>query len=299
MNAAPIDLGRFAAIGLDALVSEAALMTRVDRKYVLTRDAAARVVATLDPGIRVLDMDGTRAFRYESVYFDTPDLLSFRMAAQPRRRRFKLRTRTYVDAQTAFLEVKTRGARSATVKDRIAYAVDDRRRLTEEARAYAADALDAIGVASRRADELGSRLTTRYRRATFVSADGSARYTVDTDLEWRDAAGAVLAAPAMAIIETKSGAAASAFDRALWRAGLRPVTISKYATGLAALHPELPRNKWARVLRGPFALAENRADPSGWAEDLGRADAVGRADAAFRTDHPTTRTQESRCETAA
>ncbi len=295
---AVIDLDRFAPIELDALVSEATLMTRVDRKYVVTRDAAARVVARLDCGIRVLDMDGTRAFRYESVYFDTPDLLSFRMAAQPRRRRFKLRTRTYVDAQTAFLEVKTRGARSATVKDRIAYAVDDRRRLTEEARAYAADALDAIGVASRRADELGIRLTTRYRRATFVSADGSARSTVDTDLEWRDA-GAVLAAPAMAIIETKSGAAASAFDRALWRAGLRPVAISKYATGLAALHPELPRNKWARVLRGPFALAENRADPSGWAEDLGRADAVGRADAAFRTDHPTTRTQESRCETAA
>lgn len=296
---APIDLGRFAGIGLDALVSEAALMTRVDRKYVLTRDAAARVVASLEPGIRVLDIDGTRAFRYESVYFDTPDLLSFRMAAQPRRRRFKLRTRTYVDARTAFLEVKTRGARSATVKDRITYAVDDRSRLTEEARGYAADALDAIGVASQRADELGIRLTTRYRRATFVSSDGSARSTIDTDLEWRDAAGAVLAAPAMAIIETKSGAAASAFDRALWRAGLRPVAISKYATGLAALHPELPRNKWARVLRGPFARAEIRTGVPGRADPALGTDHVGPADPASRTDHPTTRTQESRCETPA
>lgn len=251
----PLYLDRFEGIDLEDLVAEAALMTRIDRKYVVTRDAAARVVGGLNAGVRVLDMEGVRAFRYESVYFDTPDLLSFRMAAQPRRRRFKLRTRTYLDTRTAFLEVKTRGARSATVKDRIAYQTADRRLLTDEARGYAADALDAIGVSGGRADDLGVRLTTLYRRATFVSRDGSARSTVDTDLEWRDASGPRLETPAMAIIETKSGAAASEFDRALWRAGHRPVRISKYATGLAALHPDLPRNKWARLLRGPFAEA--------------------------------------------
>jgi len=259
---APLSLDRFAGIDLDELVAEAALMTRVDRKYVVTRNAADRVVETLDAGIRVLDMGGVRAFHYESVYFDTPDLLSFRMAAQPRRRRFKLRTRTYLDTRTAFLEVKTRGARSATVKDRVAYETGDRRLLTDEARGYAADALDAIGVPAVRADDLGVRLTTLYRRATFVSPDGSARSTIDTDLEWRDADGSALTTPEMAIIETKSGSAASAFDRALWRAGHRPVSISKYATGLAALHPDLPRNKWARLLRGPFAGATRTAFPN-------------------------------------
>lgn len=259
---ATLPLDRFEGIDLDGLVAEAALMTRVDRKYVVTRDAAARVVGTLDAGIRVLDMHGVRAFRYESVYFDTPDLLSFRMAAQPRRRRFKLRTRTYLDTRTAFLEVKTRGARSATVKDRIAYETGDRRLLTDEARGYAADALDAIGVAAGRAEDLGVRLTTLYRRATLVSPDGSARSTIDTDLEWRDADGQALTMPEMAIVETKSGAAASAFDRALWRAGHRPVSISKYATGLAALHPDLPRNKWARLLSGPFADSALTSLPS-------------------------------------
>lgn len=258
----PLALDRFAGIDLDDLVSEAALMTRVDRKYVLTQDAAAAVIGTLDSGIRILDIAGMRAFRYESVYFDTPDLLSFRMAAQPRRRRFKLRTRTYVDARTAFLEVKTRGARSATVKDRIAYEPAERRTLTDEARGYAAEALNAIGVGSGRADDLGIRLTTLYRRATFVAPDGSARSTLDTDLEWRDASGPVLRTPRLAIVETKSGPAASEFDRALWRAGHRPVSISKYATGLAALHPDLPRNKWARLLRGPFSDAHRTAAPS-------------------------------------
>lgn len=246
---------RFAPVGLDQLVSEAALLTRVDRKYVVSRDAAARAIATLDPRSRVLEIDGMRAFRYESVYFDTADLLSFRMAAQPRRRRFKLRTRTYLDTHTAFLELKTRGARSATVKDRIGYDVADRRILIDEARGYAADALDAIGVGAERAGDLGIRLTTRYRRTTLLSGDGGARSTIDTDLEWHDASGRSLVTPALAIIETKSGSTPSAFDRALWRAGHRPERISKYATGLAAIHPGLPHNRWARLLRGPLATA--------------------------------------------
>nr|WP_315266344.1 polyphosphate polymerase domain-containing protein [Microbacterium lemovicicum] len=252
---ATLDLSRFEGIDLERLIADAALQTRVDRKYVLTRDAAARVVASLDARTLILDTAGARSFRYESVYFDTPDLLSFRMAAQPRRRRFKLRTRTYLDSRTAFLELKTRGARSATVKDRVEYPASDRRRLTEMARDYAAEGLESIGVGGRRADDLGVRLTTRYRRATFVSADRAARATVDVDLEWDDVAGPVLTTPHLVILETKSPAAASDVDRVLWRAGHRPVSISKYATGMAALHPHLPRNKWARLLRGPFAGA--------------------------------------------
>lgn len=252
---ARIRYDRFAAISLEQLISEAALQTRVDRKYVVSSDAAARVVGALDTGTRILDTNGIRDFRYETVYFDTPDLLSFRLAAQPRRRRFKIRSRTYVESRTAFLELKTRGARSATVKDRIGYRVSDRHLLTDEARGYAAEGLDAIGIDAARADDLSMRLTTRYRRATFVSSDGSARSTIDTALEWRDVSGRALATPDLTIIETKSGSAASDFDRALWHAGHRPVSISKYATGLAALHPDLPRNRWSRLLRGAFADA--------------------------------------------
>ena len=52
----------------------------------------------------------------------------------------------------------------------------------------------------------------------------------------------------LAIVETKSAGAASEVDRLLWRAGHRPVRISKYGAGMAALHPDLPRLKWHRVL---------------------------------------------------
>lgn len=275
-------LRRFAPVTLDDLVTEAALLTRVDRKYVVPRDRVESVLAALDPATRALEIDAERSFAYESVYFDTPDLLSFRMAAHPRRRRFKLRTRRYLDTGGAFLEIKTRGARGATVKEREAYDPRLTDRLTADARGDVADALDAIGVRGDRAHELQPTLVTRYRRATLLSPDGVGRATVDTDLEWLRPDESGFALPGTAIIETKSGAAASQVDRTLWRAGIRPSTVSKYATGLAASDPRLPGNRWARLLRGPFS-DRHRARPTD----------------SFRPDLIHTTPEEASCPTAA
>ncbi|WP_082406237.1 polyphosphate polymerase domain-containing protein [Microbacterium sp. No. 7] len=255
------DLTRFDAIGLEELVAEAALLARVDRKYVVPRGGVDAVLAALDPGTRVLEIDGARDFAYESVYFDTPDLLSFRMAARPRRRRFKLRTRSYLDTGGSFLEIKTRGARGTTVKDRDPYDTARRAELTPQARTEVAAALATIGVAPGRADDLRATLTTRYRRATLLCSDGAARATIDTDLAWVGPDGAGFALRDIAIVETKSPSSASAVDRLLWRSGHRPATVSKYATGLAALDDRLPRNRWARLLDGPFAPSHRSPMP--------------------------------------
>lgn len=255
-------LDRLGAVGLDELVGEASLLTRIDRKYVVPRGDLDQVLAALDPATRVLEIGGRRAFAYESVYFDTPDLLSFRMAAQPRRRRFKVRTRSYLDSGAAYLELKTRGARGATVKEREEYELALRRELTPDARAEVGGALESIGIAPDRALDLGATLTTRYRRTTLLAPGSAARATVDTSLSWTQPDGTGFALPRVAIVETKSTASASAVDRLLWRAGHRPSTVSKYATGLAALHPELPRNRWARLLRGPLSLDHSPEEES-------------------------------------
>ncbi|GGM50126.1 polyphosphate polymerase domain-containing protein [Microbacterium saperdae] len=239
-------------VGLEELVAEAALQTRVDRKYAMTVDEAATVLAALPARTRVLTMEGRRSFAYESYYFDTADLLSFRMAALGRRRRFKLRTRSYVDTEDAFLELKTRGARSATVKERIGYQFAARDELTEEGREYAALGLDALGIHDLDTAELLPTLATRYHRTTLLAPTGGGRATIDASLSWELADGRQLRVPGLVIIETKSGLRTGDMDRLLWRHGIRPSTISKYGTGLAALRPDLPSNKWARVLRRRF-----------------------------------------------
>ncbi len=50
-------------------------------------------------------------------------------------------------------------------------------------------------------------------------------------------------------METKTATTPCGVDRLLWSLGHRPTAISKFATGLAALHPELPHTRWRRVLR--------------------------------------------------
>jgi hypothetical protein len=242
---------RFGAVGLDDLVSEAALLTRVDRKYVVPRAALPTIVQALHSDTRALEIAGARDFAYRSVYFDTPELLSFHLAARPRRRRFKIRTRSYEDTGGAFLEIKTRGARGMTAKERAEYR-SELDRLPVEAHAEIEQSLSAIGLGGSVAARLQPTLTSTYRRATLLGPDG-ARATVDTDLTWFDANGPELRLPMLAIVETKSAARASDADRVLWRQGHRPVSVSKYATGLAALRPALPRNRWSRLLRGPFS----------------------------------------------
>jgi hypothetical protein len=260
MSAALARLDALRPITLAALNTQAALQTRVDRKYILTARAASAVLADLPTGTSVLEIDGERALRYTSRYFDTPNLDSYLGAARGRRRRFKVRARTYVDSGGSFLEVKTRGGRSATVKDRVEVASAG---LDVTAVEYAAGMLTDAGIpaASAIAERLQPTLETRYRRATVLlpaergDASTASRGTIDIDLEWLDVAGPGMRLPGAVIIETKSGQRAGALDRALWRHGHRPSSISKYGTGLAALRPALPSNKWRRVLTGHFTQA--------------------------------------------
>ena len=110
---APICLNteHLATTTLAELNSAAGLLTRVDRKYLVPLNCAQELVDGLAPDARVLAIDEQRRFSYASTYFDTPGLEAFMLAARKRRRRFKVRTRTYLDSGLCFLEVKTRGAR--------------------------------------------------------------------------------------------------------------------------------------------------------------------------------------------
>ena len=79
----------------------------------------------------MLEIDGRRSFGYESVYFDTPQLSTYRAHLQRRRQRFKARTRTYTDSGLCMFEVKLTGARGETVKQRVPYPTEHRAELTE------------------------------------------------------------------------------------------------------------------------------------------------------------------------
>ena len=84
-------------------------------------DTFTALAAELRASHRVLEIDGRREFTYRTTYFDTPDLRVFRDHQQRRRRRYKARSREYVDSGARMFEVKLKGARGRTVKHRMPY----------------------------------------------------------------------------------------------------------------------------------------------------------------------------------
>jgi hypothetical protein len=230
-------------IGLADLLKTADLQTRTDRKYLLPSIDLALLLEETDPATLVLRIDERRAFGYESQYFDTTHLDCYHDAARKRPDRFKVRTRLYTDSGLCRLEVKTRDRRKRTVKQAKRTAAADRGRLTEAAKRFITDRVHHRG-----ARALVPTLTTRYRRTTLVTDDGSARATIDTDLVWEAPDGRAAAAGGLVVVETKSSGRPTAFDRLLWHHGHRPLEISKYGTGMALLDPSLPANKWHPAL---------------------------------------------------
>lgn len=242
----------FAPIDLATVMDAAGLQTRVDSKYLLTPARYRRFrdrLADTD-GWACLEIDGRRRFSYETVYFDTPDLLTYREHRQGRRRRFKVRTRTYADSGECAFEVKTKGSRRGTVKQRLPYRPADAGRLTGEALAFLTETLqNAYGRDV--PPGMAARLRTDYRRHTLVNLAETTRVTVDEDLSCIGGTGTA-AARRMFLVEVKAARAGGPADRLLWGMGARPLTVSKYCLSAAVLFPWLHANPWSRALKEWF-----------------------------------------------
>ena len=241
------------SIDLDELIGRGSLLTRTDRKYALSTADAAMALELVDPtSTRVLEIDGVQNLGYTSVYLDSMGLDTFLLAARERRRRFKVRTRRYESNGAAFLEVKTR-FREQTVKHRLPGERLIDGRLGEAGAGFVAGTLRDAGVRNVAVGGLTPSLRVDYRRVTLFHEPTESRVTIDTGLTWWDVrTGEWLSRPELAIIETKSAGRPAGMDRLLRSLGHRPDRISKYATALAAMHPQLPSTKWRRVLRQHF-----------------------------------------------
>ena len=247
-----------APVGLEELNRQASFQSRIDSKYLVPASFAENLPRSVPAATRVLQIGAETKFAYQSIYFDTPDLLTYRMSAHRRRRRFKVRTRAYVSSDLAFLEVKIRGVRGVTDKVRIPHEPDRLDCLSADDLAFVRETLGQTGMDSAPVDNLSPYLTTGYQRVTYLTAGWGdqvpVRTTVDSGLYWEqmrdsDLSPAMLFRPGLSVIETKSSAAANRVNQLLWHQGVRPAPFSKYCTGAAALDPRLPANKWHRQLQ--------------------------------------------------
>lgn len=238
---------RFPAIDVEGMDSLAALEQRFDRKYIVSEEEANNFFSMMPGSLTALEIDGKRSFAYESWYFDTANLESFRATAHRRRRRWKVRTRTYLDAKKSMVEVKLRDQRGQSVKRRLPEDFSLAPNLTMKGAQFVNEVLGREGLAA----TLTSTLQTSYERISVVDVENGVRLTADLGVKCQSVVGKEALIKGV-VIETKSLRGPGPIDRALWRRGHRPVRLSKYATGMAAVHIELSRNKWHQTINQHF-----------------------------------------------
>ena len=233
----------------------AALLSRVDNKYFVDLAMIDDLVDALRKHFFVLDIEDRRVFNYETVYFDTPTLEAYRAHLQGRRRRFKVRSRRYIDSDLHVFEIKLKGTRGNTDKHQLQVAADEHATLTQDAERSAEDVLrDAYGFGLPAG--MAPALAMTYQRVTLAAKDGTERLTWDFNLDFGDAA----LAAGQVIIETKTPAGRGRADRALADFRVRPVNCSKYCAGVALTRPHIPSNPWARLMRRHFTTAAPARD---------------------------------------
>ncbi len=239
----------FAPIGLAALNAKAAMLERLDNKYVVKGAVLRRALPQLAEVFDVLEIDGRRSFVYETCYFDDPELRSYYDHQQGRRQRMKVRVRRYVDAALCFVEVKLKDKRGVTIKRRMPYDPAAFGTLDDAARAHVEKSYrDLYGRAFER--PLEPVLCMSYSRVTLVAREGGERMTIDSGIRYDGAGDRQPTDGDVYIVETKSANGNGLADRVLRGLHQHPTNgCSKYCVGMSITGAVERFNRFLPALR--------------------------------------------------
>ena len=229
---------RFASITLSEM-DGVALLNRTDTKYVLTERQLYQALSALTADYRILQVDGVRLNHYRTLYFDTPNFALYMRHHAGALNRYKVRSRTYVDSQLAFLEVKHKVNDSRTIKTRL-----QTPSLLTELASEANHFLQANY--PNNPDLLEAKLWNEFQRITLVSKKHPERLTIDLNLQFSRNKYTTVTLPGVVVAEVKQTGInrASNFIRQMRAMGIRSTGFSKYCVGVSLLYQNVKHNNF-------------------------------------------------------
>lgn len=237
------------SVSLDG-IKELALLDRLDMKFILHELQLAQILERVRSNYRVLEINGVRAGRYRTTYFDTPNFAMYHAHHNGQRSRYKVRWRWYLDSELIFLEVKEKTNRERTVKTRI----------TLPAPISHFHDLDTSWMPARLAVDpctLRPVVWNHFRRMTLADFNRQERITIDLDLTFgRGENAAPMAGLAIVEIKQRKFSLDSPMARELHRLQIHPTTASKFCASVALFHPELKQNRFKPMMRRLSAICE-------------------------------------------
>ncbi len=234
MNTANLLFSTFAPAS-PALLESRALLTRVDRKFLLNESRLAGVLAGLTSAYARVTTALPDGARYDTTYFDTPDRQFFHDHRRGRLPRCKVRVRTDQSRGVSFLEVKCKGANERTRKSRVPW------RHAYDAGPDVLDAEDAAFIelhCRTSSRSLQTALSVTFTRTTLVGIDTQERITIDRNIRFT-LEGRTDTLDPLVIVEVKQPRLLNTTCgiRALRRVRVPEAGVSKYILGTALLAP--------------------------------------------------------------
>ena len=213
------------------------LMDRTDTKFLFRIGQLPSILEEIKSDYRILDVNGLRASKYETLYFDTENHDLYLRHQCGKMNRYKVRQRKYVESNLHFFEVKFKNNRGRTVKERV-----KRKEFEFTVRGKAEKLLREISPLE--PENLKPVLWVNYTRITLVNKFSKERLTLDINLEYKKGDDRKLL-DKLVIAEVKQEKASpSRFIRVVRSKGIREGGISKYCFGIIFMNENIRKNNF-------------------------------------------------------
>ena len=227
------------------------LMDRTDTKYTFHLSTLTAALEKVRDQYKILEVEGKRASRYKTLYYDTSSLELYTKHHNGELNRYKIRHRTYVESNIGFLEVKFKNNKGRTLKERIK---------KKEAQQDSWDA-DSSKFLSEKLpfdfNMLEPVLWINYSRITLVNRFSAERLTIDLDLEFLNNANEKQMANLVIAEVKQESKKPSPFIDAMKELHIREGSISKYCMGIALTRKGIKKNSFKAKLLSLKHIVEN------------------------------------------
>jgi hypothetical protein len=218
------------------------LMSRTDQKFCMHISQLPEILEAIRTDYSLLEMQSETVFKYNNLYFDTPDNQMFLNHHNGKLNRFKIRIRHYNQSDENFLEVKFKNNKGRTIKERT-----ERENFDSE---FSPSELNFIEQSSPFSGiHLESKIKSSFNRITLSNNDLTERITFDISPEFQNQENKITLSN-LVVVEIKQNKASDTalITRTLRAHKIRSQSFSKYCIGRSLLEENLKKNSFKPLL---------------------------------------------------
>lgn len=222
-------------------MDKVSLLDRTDTKFIFHRERLNSILKASKEFYNALVINKIKYSEYNTHYFDTQDLKFYYDHHNKRANRYKVRTRSYVNSNLHFFEIKKKSNQGRTIKNRIKIEAQTNIISTETSNFLR----NTINIAP---DGLQEKLELKHKRITLIDKYFKERVTIDFDLKY-NINNKWYSYPNIVIAEVKQNKLRkSVFFNLMRKEHIHPMSLSKYCFGIANHTEGVKRNYFKKQI---------------------------------------------------